>query len=255
MPPNPLQPVAFVVVSCDKYSDLWEPFFCSFNEYWSDCPFSVYLIANKKAYDRPGVHVIQVGEDRSYADNIRQALSSIREEWVILWLEDVMFFRTIDTNRVDSIVSDAQSIPVGYLKLGPDLPLSYEVSGDSEIAPLPKGIRYRSAVGTALYHVETLKKLLTPGASAWELDTSSLSNELHEPFYALTADAVRHPPIEWINTVNKGRWSWAGMRFLKRIGFGHLLSNRPRQTLRETMYIKSFLLFGFILRKLRIYWR
>jgi len=254
-PPEALNPVAFVVVSCDKYSDLWTPFFHFFDRYWSDCPFNTYLITNKMPFDHPGLTVIQVGEDRSYSDNIAHALASIRETWIILWLEDLMFFRKVDTMRLNSIILDAQSAHVGYLKLGPDFPLSYDASRYPEIGPLPKGIRYRSAVGTALYHVETLAKLLIPGASAWDLDTSTRSNELDEPFYALTVDAAESPPIEWVNTVVKGRWTWSGMRFLKENGFDHLLESRPRQGLRDTIYIKLFLFYCFILKKMKLYWR
>jgi len=252
--PDASNAVAFVVVSCDKYSDLWMPFFHFLDEHWSDCPYSVYLITNKMSFDHPGVKVIRVGEDRSYSDNIALALPSIREKWIILWLEDLMFFRKVDTSRLNSIIMDAQSIPVGYLKLGPDFPLSYETRGRPEIGPLPKGIRYRSAVGTALYHVETLGKLLIPAASAWELDTSTRSNDLDEPFYALTVDAARNPPVEWVNTVVKGRWTWAGLKFLKENGFDHLLESRQRQGLGDTLYIKLFLLYCFILKKLKRYW-
>ena len=43
---------------------------------------------------------------------------------------------------------------------------------------LPKGIRYRSAIGATLYHKSTLKKLLTQGLHAWDIDKSNLSDSL-----------------------------------------------------------------------------
>ena len=34
---------AILILSCDKFSDLWKPFFDLFWKYWPDCPYNVYL--------------------------------------------------------------------------------------------------------------------------------------------------------------------------------------------------------------------
>lgn len=246
--------VAFVVVSCDKYADLWDPFFHCFRKYWPDCPYPVYLLTNDKDYDAPNVTVVKVGDDRSYSDNLQAGIAQISEPWLILWLEDVFISQRVDTRRLQAMVVEAQSIPVGYLKLSPDLPLSYDGDSAQGIGPLPKGVRYRSAVGLSLYHVDTLKKLLVPGANAWELDTSTISNELDEPFYALTSKAARRPPIAWVNGVIKGRWNWPAVRFLKKEGFSQLLEGRSCLGLRGHLYIQAFLLHNFLFRTLRKHW-
>lgn len=246
--------VAFMVVSCDKYADLWEPFFHCFRKYWPDCPYSVYLVTNEKDYQEPGVTVIKIGEDKSYSDNLKVAISQIEEPWVILWLEDVMLSQPVQTQRLQNIIEQAQSIPVGYLKIGPDLPLSYDDFGGKEIGPIPVGVRYRSAVGIAMYQIKTLKKLLIPGASAWELDTSRISDGLQEPFYALTSKAARRPPIVWVNGVIKGKWYWPSMRFLRKEGFAAALKNRKRQSLAAFLYIQIFLFHNFMLRTMKKHW-
>ncbi len=247
-------PVAFMVVSCDKYADLWDPFFHCLQKYWPDCPYAVYLLTNHKTYDAPDVTVVNIGEDRSYSDNLRSALSQISEPWVILWLEDVFISERVDTQRFEAIIAEAQSIPVGYLKISPDLPLSYADAAGQEIGPIPKGVRYRSAIGLSLYNVETLKKLLTPEASAWDLDTSTISNELEEPFYALTSKAARRPPIIWAHGVIKGRWYWPAIGFLRREGFGHILAGRARLGIKAFLYIRAFKLHNFMFRALKKHW-
>jgi len=37
---------SILIPSCDKYSDLWRPFFTLFWRHWPDCPFPVYLGSN-----------------------------------------------------------------------------------------------------------------------------------------------------------------------------------------------------------------
>ena len=246
--------VAFMVVSCDKYSDLWPPFFHCLRKYWPDCPYPVYLVTNNKKCDADDVRVINIGEDRSYSDNLRAAISKIEQPWVILWLEDVFISKIVDTRRFVSIIEDAQSVPVGYLKISPDLPLSYDDDSRREIGPIPKGVRYRSAIGLSLYRVDTLKKLLIPNASAWDLDTSTASNELDEPFYALTSKAAGRPPIQWAHGVIKGRWYWPAIGFLKREGFGETLKGRPVLGISAFLYIRVFKFHNFLLRTLKKHW-
>lgn len=246
-------PVAFMVVSCDRYADLWDPFFHSLRKYWPDCPYPVYLVTNYKSYDAPGVTVIKVGDDQSYSDNLSAAIKEISEPWVILWLEDIFISAPVDTKRFEGIIAQACAIPVGYLKVSPDLPLSY--AKGQEIGPIPKGVRYRSAIGLSLYKVETLKKLLIPGASAWDLDQSTMSNELDDPFYALTSKEVRNPPITFINAVIKGKWNWPVIPFLKKEGFSRLIKDRSRLSAKGYLYIKFFLLHNFIFRTLKRHWR
>lgn len=245
--------VAFIVASCDRYSDLWEPFFHCFRKFWPDCPYPVYLLTNHKGYESRSVTVLKVGDDRSYADNLAAAISQIEERWVILWLEDVLLSKTIDTARLQRIVAQAQSIPVGYLKLSTDLPLSY-ADGFGEIGPVPKGVKYRSAVGLSLYHVPTLKKLLTPGASAWDMDRSELSNELEEPFFTLTSKAARKPLLPYVNAVNKGRWNLDAIPFLKREGFTDLIKERKRLSLGSHLYRRAYEMRSLAFRLMKKYW-
>lgn len=246
--------VAFMVVSCDKYSDLWDPFFHALRKYWPDCPYAVYLLTNHKSYDAPGVTVVNIGDDRSYSDNLRAATDQIEEKWVILWLEDVFISEPVDTRRFKAIIKAAQAVPVGYLKLVPQLPLSYADDEGAEIGPIPKGVRYRSAVGLSLYNVATLKKLLVPGASAWDLDTSTISNDLDEPFYALTPRGVRRLPITWVHGVIKGKWFWAAIPFLKKEGFGDVLKGRGRLGARAYLYVQLYQVRSYIFRVLKKHW-
>jgi len=251
---SPANAVAFMVVSCDKYSDLWDPFFHCLRKYWPDCPYSVYLLTNHKSYDAPGVTVVNIGDDQSYSDNLRAGMSQISEPWVILWLEDVFISERVDTRRFKAIIQEAQSIPVGYLKISPDLPISYDDRQGQEIGPIPKGVRYRSAIGLSLYHVETLDKLLLPNASAWDLDTCTMSNSIDEAFYALTSTAARRPPIAWTHGVIKGRWYWSAIPFLKEEGFGDILKGRDRLGIKAYLYVKIFKLHNFVFRTLKKHW-
>jgi hypothetical protein len=246
---------AFVVVSCDKYSDLWEPFFEFFRRYWPDCPYKRYLITNHKVIQVDGVEIISIGDDRSYADNLRLALGRIDHEWIVMWLDDVFFSGKVETGRLCKMIDHARQMGAGYLKLAADMPMAYESDDGQEIGPLPKGIRYRSAVGMALYHRKTLLSLLTPGASAWDLDRSTLSDRLDAPFYAFTPKAARSPPIPYVHMLIKGKWFLEALPFMQREGLRALRRSRPAQSFAGYMRLRFHLALLAVLRVARVYWR
>lgn len=47
--------LAILVLSCDKYSDLWDDFFNLKDKFWPECPYSCYLATDTKEYNREGV--------------------------------------------------------------------------------------------------------------------------------------------------------------------------------------------------------
>ena len=246
---------AFIVVSCDKYSDLWGPFFKCFAKYWPDCPFDKYLVSNHQDFAEEGLDVLKIGEDMSYSDNLRLALSKIDHEWVILWLDDVFVSRQVNTNRLLHILDYAKHIGAGYLKLAADMPMAYVGDLGEEIGPLPKGIKYRSAIGVTFYRKTTLLNLLTPNSNAWELDRSDIADTLDEPFYALTPRASKHPPIGYVHLLVKGRWLPEALPFLRKEEFTDLIKLRETQTLGSVLYAKLYLARLSLLRLLKIYWR
>jgi hypothetical protein len=152
------------------------------------------------------------------------------------------------------MIGAAQRRGAGYLKLSPDMPLSYEASAD-EVGPVPKGVRYRSAIGASFYSRSTLLRLLTPGASAWDLDRSDVGDDLPEEFLALTVKAAREPPIPHMNAVIKGRWTLGTKAFLRTEGLGQHLDRRRSESVSSVLYRKLFVWRLAALRLFRVHWR
>ena len=92
---DPRRDVSYVVMSCDPYKDLWEPFFGCLDRYWPDCPFPLYLVTNEAPYERDGVSVIHIGPDRDYASNLIAAVNAVPTPFLILWVEDALFSRQV----------------------------------------------------------------------------------------------------------------------------------------------------------------
>ena len=248
--------VAILVVSCDAYKDLWDPYFHSLFKFWPDCPYQIYLGSNEEEFSDSRVEPILVGPDKEYSTNLIAMLERINAPWVILWIEDLFISKKIKSSYVSELVNMAIEKEAGYLKLDIGTPWAFAKDKNRLIAPLPKGIRYRSGIGLALWNKNTLTNLLKPGESAWEIERngSKRSNAMNEPFYSLTPKARLNPPIKVINSVIKGKWNPEVLKFMKSEGFSDNIPNRKHQSILSYLYSKAYLLRLDIFRVLRRYW-
>jgi hypothetical protein len=226
-PRRPAQSVAVLVVSCDKYADLWQPFFDLFFRYWSDCPYQVYLLSNTAIADIAGVKGIPIGPDTSWSDNLLQALAQIEEDYVFLFLEDLLLTGPVDTAAVETVVGWFVSSQGNYIRLNgfppPDVALTETVG---TVAP---DTIYRTATVLSVWRRQILAELLRPGESAWDFETAgSVRSEAYDGFYS-----ARRNYIPVMNAIIKGKWQRTALRKTNSLCIGFEVGARPILNRRE----------------------
>ena len=82
---------AILVVSCDKYSDLWNPFFKSFFRFWPYCPFDIYFLSNYKYANISKIRNLLIGEEIPWSDNLYESLNYLRKDYIFFFLDDLFF--------------------------------------------------------------------------------------------------------------------------------------------------------------------
>tara|TARA_B100001996_G_scaffold381770_1_gene371919 strand:+ start:1021 stop:1770 length:750 start_codon:yes stop_codon:yes gene_type:complete len=245
--------VSFIIVSCDKYKDLWPPFFACFFKYWPDCPYKIFLVSNFEEFEDERVISIRLGEDKKYSDNMLSMLDLIPTEWFIFWYEDIFLNKEVNTSRVKEFISKAQEKNVGSFKISSDYPLIYE-DLEGGIGKIPIGVRYRTALGMSLYRKDIFKKLMIPGKSAWELDKLNRP-EIDEGFYALTLQQSKEPLIPHIHAVEKGEWMWGVKKFFESEELLQHIESRTTQSIFSHLRLKIFLFVIETFKFFKIHWR
>ncbi len=223
-------------------------------KYWPNCPYKIFLASNFATFEDPRVIQITYGKDQDYSSNLVNILKKIEQNWVIIWYEDAFITKPVNTSRIKNIILEGIQHDVGYLKLTTDYPLYYSKSSCEIMGPIPKGVKYRAAMGMALYNVNTLKKLLIPGESAWKLDKSTRANHFGDKFYALSSEQRHDQPFTVLNSVIKGKWFRETPAFLKQEGLSELIKNRDVQSLKSYLYIQLFILRIELFFRLKKYW-
>lgn len=203
---------AVMVVSCDSYSDLWEPFFKLFWLFWPDCPFQVYLISNHLTFDMPGVKNLPIGDDISWSDNMKKAIPLVVEDQLFLLLEDLFLVDFIKTDTVLRIFYWFLDSKANYLRINP-FPEPDRPYNDL-VGVVSKGTIYRTSTITSLWRKEVLYNLLRPDESAWDFEISgSTRSDFYDGFYVTRKS---HFPI--MNAVIRSKWSRHAIKRLNELG-------------------------------------
>ncbi|MBK9249483.1 MAG: hypothetical protein IPM69_15545 [Ignavibacteria bacterium] len=227
---------AVLVVSCDNYADVWQPFFELFRQFWGNCPYPIYLLTNTLQPHFPSVEVVNVGVDRSWSDNLILALQKIQQEYVFLFLEDLMLSGSVDTDKVDEIFRWAVDNDVNYIRLNPS---TYPDKRYNETVGLvSKGTIYRASVVTCLWKKSVLLDLLKSGENAWEFEQlGSVRSDKYDGFYSTY---INYFPI--INSIIKRVWETSAVKTLAKLGVKIDFSKRRKMTVPESMLWKFKLL-------------
>lgn len=197
--------VTILVSSCDKYSALWPGFFELLYKYWpideQNGP-KIVLIANHKQYKDARVHMVNIPHEISWSDNMRQALSEIKTEFVLFLLEDY-YVTHFDHQRMQTILQLMREDPrVAYVQL-----FYQQMHGDAYrnhagIFLKKKHDPYRTSLQASLWRTKDLLHLLKPGENPWQFEKigSTRSEGMDKDFLIV----MEKQPIHYLNMNHEG---------------------------------------------------
>ena len=197
-----------LVISCDRYADLWRPFFELFWRRWPGCAGPVYLGTNFQGYDDPRVETLRIGTDVSWAAGVSGMLDRIRGDYVIVMLEDFLLTQDVDNARIERLAEIAVSEELGCLRLYSIFPPENVVNRYPELGSFAPGEKWRITAQAAIWRIATLRRLLVPGFSAWdfELVGSQMSDYMPDRIWG-----VIQPALVYDQAVEKGKWRPQGL--------------------------------------------
>jgi hypothetical protein len=203
--------MAILISSCDKYSDLWLPYFFQFNKHWPDCPYNIYLISETKTIPIENVKFINVGFGLSWTESLNKALESITEEIILFTLEDFILKSDVDTSKITELQQCFENNSMNMLRLvarpGPDIYLN-EIYGQ-----IKDFAKYKVSTQAAIWRKKILKEITAEAESIWsfEINGSQRYAKLNK-FYAVNRDVYTYHH----HAVEKGKWfPWDAYIFLK----------------------------------------
>lgn len=234
---------AVLVLSCDKYADVWPAFFQCF---WKNFPagdWPVYLGSNTINCQEPQVITLLSKDDCDWSTSYKKILEQIPEKKIFVILEDLFPASKVDPDTINSLIDFMFEKDAKYIRYWAN-PLPDVSTENPLIGECLKGAPYRSTV-CGIWDKEYLLSLLLEGENPWNFEIlGSYRTSYTNGFYSTYV-----PLFQFKNLIEKGRWipssvEWAQSNNIQ-------LSLQARPILKRTGWLKSFLqmkLFDLILQ-------
>lgn len=241
--------LAVIIISCDKYSDTWNPFYHFFFKYWNDCPFMIYHVSETLHYQHPKVNTIHTGRGKKWSEMLLEALNSIDQEYVLLLLDDYFLLKNVDNKNMLDCLHIIQQENAAYLRIfpcpGPTQPYKYY----SGIGLIEKSDAYSISTQATIWQKKTLTDFLQPSETAWELETkgSKRASQIENVFLSVTIppglsrlEDGDFPYTYLCTAVVKGKWVPEALKLCAHEGIKLDLAYRKIENWYDQLYKKYY---------------
>lgn len=212
---------AILILSCDKYNDLWQPFIDQFHRQFPDNPYLIYFGSNEMACEYNGVIPILSGKDRDWSTSFRSILNQVPARKLFVILEDLFVSSPITKADFDECVRFMLDRDAHHIKywtgIKPDRPTDHPLFAEFE-----RGAPYRATVA-AFWDRDYLLQLLIDGENPWNFEImGSYRTSYSDGFYGMT-----RPLCDFINMVEKGYWIAGSLTWAELNGVAIDRTRRP----------------------------
>ena len=214
-----------IVNSCDKYSDLWFPYFECFKRNWADCPYDIILNTETKEYADCDlkIYVINTEKDElsDWSSRLLRCLKAVTTDIVLITLDDHFLLQPVDQSRLDKVVrcmiDDKTIASMSFLTQDRNYKTKEFIYGDGKWQRQNSSTPLRVNCQTALWRKDVLERLLCPGEDAWEFEGKGTERAIwdyHKYFRYIGKPEWPAPILDFAQHVYRGlrvyqgKWLW-----------------------------------------------
>lgn len=227
-----MEKLTMVVNSCDKYSDLWHPFFKLLKIQWPEFHYPIVLNTESKTYSHDGLDIrclqlYQPDEDVPWSKRLIETLEQIDSKYILFILDDFFIISPVNVPLFNDVIHWMDK----HLRIGaftfvsqynPRQHLKRKQFPGFEI--IPKSDPFRISCNHGVWRKSYLLKCLKPDEDAWTFEINAGQRRLlhFEKYYRRPDD---EPPIieayfrmRFGYGIMKGKWLWKNIELFKKYG-------------------------------------
>lgn len=244
---------ALVILSCDKYSDTWKPFFQCLSLFWTSKIGQTYLVTNELTDNElDDVVTIKTGIELSWSSKVRKAIDSIEEEFILVMLDDYFLIEKINNIVIQGLLKLSEINHIDYLSL---IPTRRKIKMLNGISIISEKNLYGKTLQPAIWRKDYLKKCLyNDDFSAWEFENRQ---KIRSKTKIVGLDCCTNKAeIKFVNGVLQGKWYPSSLRIMSKLNIRIDLSRRNQLPIMSVIkyrlrVVLAKLIPVFIIRKSR----
>ena len=252
--------MGIVIMTSDKYRDVWTPFYHLMEKYWADCTYPIYHISEREvpATSFP-IHHIESRPGNSWNQTLSSALKRIPENFILLLLADFFLLRPVDTSRIEKYIRILEEENVAFIRIFPCPGPHYDYKNYVDIGLIEKKTPYSISTQATIWNKNDLEFFIGKFRDDSELEIlgSQRSDELEKDLLSVTVidktsklEDQNYAFTYLCTAVIQGKWNRSAAELCARENIDLDLSYRKRLSILETYYYYNYGKIPFILRHL-----
>lgn len=167
---------SLLVSSCDKYEDMWIPFFKLLRHYWPSFNKDIYLCTERKKFEFSPFNIKcplseQAKLYTSWSEMLEVVLKNMDTDYVLFMLDDFWLQDYVKPEIIDKSISYLdENDDIGFICLIPQSKGNLDCEYN-ELYEKKKNQSYRITTQAGLWRKKYLIKLLRSHESAWFFET------------------------------------------------------------------------------------
>lgn len=223
--------VTMLIMSCDKFSDLWTGHARLLERNWGDRNMKTYIVSDRQSEIKlPGVEVICAGEDVEWSERLRYALQYVNTEYVFVTLDDYYLIKAVNNQQMENLVSLMYQEKVDYIRLfpRPKRATKETFKGLKNIKRIDTSCDYSVNLYAGIWKKEFLSSCIRNPMNAWKFEVSLHRRAVE---YGAMCLVSNRGEFEILDVVRKGKLLRRASRYFKKHP-GIYTGNRGTNSLR-----------------------
>ena len=239
----PSDRMSLLVMSCDRYADLWNPMSDCLKRFWPDCPYEI-LLSTESLSPAPetAFHRVIHSGSAAWSGRLLDTLNAVTTPYTMLLLDDLWPSQTISTAAMEGILDLMERDGIGDVHLRNEGSDQRDYDKDPAYRIYASDAPYRISASASIWNTAFLTSVLRPEESAWEFERIGSYREDALKLPVLVCKASPLSVVCDSGAVEQGRWEPLALTFAKEQGIAVDSTKRPVKNWRDRLKksIKSF---------------
>lgn len=235
-----LDSFTILVSSCDKYEDLWVPFFSLLKNKWRELPnYEIVLNTESKIFTMDGLNIkcfqlYKKNEKVAWGERLIETLKRINSDYILFLLDDFFIRSEVDDAKIKECLYLFEKDPhASVIYLTPTSGYREDTKIE-DFYILKKDATWKLNTQAALWRRKKLIEYIRPHETAWAWEQyGSIRAQrykenfyIRSPFLALIFDYEK----DWGGAIHRGKWTPYAIELCNKYDFGIDYSIRGVET-------------------------
>lgn len=176
--------MTMLIMSCDKFSDLWSGHIQLLNQNWPDRNMDTYIVTDAESqYAYDGATILSAGSDKEWSERLNFALEQIDTEFVFLTLDDYFLINRVSNEKIERLLDIMRKERLDYIRLflRPKCPRHAKIAAYGAFYRINTKDRYSVNLYAGIWRKSFLQQTIREPKNAWQFEVSlpRIATELH----------------------------------------------------------------------------